>query len=317
MMATKQARRSVRLCAAHSFHLGMRPKLGRAMQRAPGVSVLSSGGRSPTPRGTLDFKWFPGETIRMRVLADPSNSLTGYATDLLKACVDRWCVRDAQAINLTVNVDEVSLPHSEDDDGPIESYDVLIQCLPGQGSTLGDAGRTHLGNYARRQTYGEPTFYLPLAGPSEEGIAVVDQVTVMHELGHVLGLPHAHQNPHLQLDSTWAGIDRRKYTDWIKTAFGVDGMSADDLREFIDGDMMSTYWGNPDQSHWWRFEPGNPVDSIMTYPQLDLLLGADPRIGPLDPSGEVAEPSDEGLEAWALPTGADWELLVDMYGLRP
>lgn len=305
--------RCLPFCAAHTFHLGRRRDLAKPAPIGPAA-----------PRGTLDFKWSPGDSIGMRVYqSEPSGQedRDSYAKRLLAECVRRWCTRGNATIDLDVQVLGGFVPAEPDapvSDPEVQGYDVLVECLWRPGTSVDLAGRTHLGSYARRQTYGEPTLYLPLQGLAEDGEAFApeDLVATMHELGHVLGLPHAHQSPYLDLDARWSS-DLARYKYWLSETFGLD-MTEAEIESFIDADLKSTHWGNPAHSQWWPFRPQQDVDSIMTYPGLAVCIDAKaPALGPLGPAGQLADHAGPGLLEWTWPTEADWRLLAEMYGTRP
>jgi hypothetical protein len=294
-----------------SFHLGQ-----RRFMRAHG---------DDGPRGTFDFKWIPGDTVRIALL-DPATAPSyrqDYALALLRECSKRWLTRGKARVNLTVAVDP---DYVSPGGGPGKRYDVLASCprktTTASGPIEAQSGRSQIGSYARRQDYLTPTLILPLEGPATtwtkaaDGFELEDLVAGMHEMGHVLGLPHAHQSPKLGLDPVWQPIASPAYATWF-AQFGLPAPTQTELEAFIDGDLKSTCWGRPDNSHWWPFEPNQFVDSIMTYPSLeDCLAGASTTrvFGPLLSSGGVAGVSGPELESWTIPTEDDWRLLVEMYG---
>lgn len=298
------------LCTAMTFHLGLRRN-----QRAQG---------DDGPRGTFDFKWIPGDTVRIALL-DPAKTRSyrqEYALALLRECAERWITRGTARINLRVEVDPDYITPAA---GRGKRYDVLASCPRKAASTSApiqtQSGHSQIGSYARRQDYLTPTLILPLEGPdtswsADDGFVLEDLVAGMHELGHVLGLPHAHQSPRLGLDSLWQPQTSPAYPAWF-AQFGLPAPTQGELEAFIDGDLKSTCWGRVDNSHWWPFQHNQFIDSIMTYPAMEDCLISMPEqriFGPLLPSGSVAGTSKSELEHWTYPTEDDWRLLVSMYG---
>jgi hypothetical protein len=148
---------------------------------------------------------------------------------------------------------------------------------------------SELGCYARRRDFGIPTVYIGRFGEYGQAVGLdkyytypLVQHVVVHEFGHVLGLAHEHQNPHLdrtpyqqphEIGDTYAQIFRLK----------AGHISERDVME-----QVTEAWpGSPRFSDWNDFKgSGKPtlydIKSIMTYPFHHLFLK--PKLKP----GEAA-----------------------------
>jgi hypothetical protein len=214
---------------------------------------------------------------------------------------------------------------SDADGGQVVDYDVLVSFLPlpvylpaneqHPTETLVGTSASDLGRYALRSEYGVPTVFLgPLAHAkpetwftSPEGI-----FTVVHELGHVLGLPHEEQNP-LADDLPWKSIDE------IVAIVKARGALADgvDVKAFIE-DAITTKWPGEQRFSDWRqpaaAEPGYDFKSVMAKPSYRCLLRG--VHGPsCKPEGCPTYESD--LARLGNPTDGDLRHLNVVYGERP
>jgi hypothetical protein len=200
------------------------------------------------------------------------------------------------------------------------AYDVLISvaALPlllrqtepdNRGPTLVEFPQSQLGTYARREDFGVPTLYIgrPPAFSSGSDLDWLNSLeggfTIVHELGHVLGLAHEHQNPHRNL--RWK--PKEEIEAIIRTRNG--GM-APVVSAFIANEI-TTPWDGEDFSEWRDVtNPSEPVDSVMSKPiYLCLLAGGHDCQG-----NSVCEVEQRGYEALQKPTGSDLAQLRKMYG---
>jgi len=173
--------------------------------------------------GTWDFKWPQGTKIRVafQELPAPDAASMPPLSDIIglyRKIADRWLQRQAnisfvfldQTLSAPIeNVAGVYNLRSPAGWLPIE-YDVLVSfastpaVIAGVDPVTPVTGQVSvLGSYARRINHGTPT---TLVGPNRnfvpKGKTLHDYFyepifseIVLHELGHVLGIPHQHQNP--------------------------------------------------------------------------------------------------------------------------
>jgi hypothetical protein len=194
----------------------------------------------------------------------------------------------------------------------VVSYDVLVslQPLPVEEPELRGIRRilfptSMLGSYARRADYGVPTVYLganPLAKGDEYFSSAMFEYIVVHEFGHVLGLPHEHQNPLRRPAWPSAALIRER----LRPVFGVD------LPDELIESEVTRPWPAADRDDPSAFSDWRPVadpsstdfDSIMAYPFCEYLCQTAKAHGALT------------LHWPRLPTHVDFEQLRRVYPPR-
>jgi hypothetical protein len=174
-----------------------------------------------------------------------------------------------------------------------------------------------LGSYARRIDYGEPTAYL--GSPFHE-LSVLEFLgttagahAVVHEFGHVLGLPHTHQNP------LYAGAPYRSdLSVIINTAFDLRGN--DRLDEAAVREQITEPWeGNAQFSDWLSGPQAlAELHSVMAHPALGALISSAGKGDEIGGQLRSALLKPEDLEAKApfvptRPTATDLNHLLHMY----
>lgn len=174
----------------------------------------------PAFAGTLDFKWPRGSVIRIRIDEPNENGTT--ATNWAGAALQLDPSSKAVAVQTVKRLAQLWLTSAEIPEGNLrvafvesteDDYDVLInldplakrQSVPAGGEAV-LAPESALGTYAQRSPLGTPTSYCghPEGLKDEDGNEITpgDYYSskafthiVLHELGHVFGLPHLHQHP--------------------------------------------------------------------------------------------------------------------------
>jgi hypothetical protein len=167
-----------------------------------------------------------------------------------------------------------------------------------------------LGAYARHADYGAPTVYLgrfrgwrennPRADLSFYLKSAVGVHMTMHELGHVLGLPHMHQHPHL---SDARDTHFQKVPDIQAVLARILGEPPS--RTLIEDNIIAAWPGNLAFSDWLpvttrereEYEQKGVLDSIMTHPYYrHLLQKASQAIVPEDALDLPDQPGRRDIE---------------------
>jgi len=190
----------------------------------------------------------------------------------------------------------------------------------GSQARLLQYAQSELGSYARRKQLGLPTVYLgrpeyyptlPQDRPGDEGWfdSVEGRFVMAHEMGHVLGLAHEHQNPHRQLE--WRSHE--EIMAIVKLRFFEpiydDFVSRELTRPWQGGDAYS-YWRKP------RDPAERELDSVMTEPIYKCMLAQRDRdhecLGQRLCLVEQTE-----MQRMQSPTAADREQLQRIYPPLP
>jgi hypothetical protein len=272
--------------------------------------------------GTWDFKWPLGSKIRIAFQKLPPGQEQRLGRDDFRKAKEAVMVLarswqlpptltlDFQAYDLEPPFEEVDsdmdrhrsafLPEEVE----AKPYDVLIslQNLPvvkvdpfrGAGCEKEEVALpvSALGSYARRADYGAPTMYLGRFGRFIDDDFVgyfhkpLVKNIVVHEFGHMLGLPHLHQHPHLIAPKSLSSMMRERI-DQLDKARGAFYKSTEDVKRMLSGvlgieippevveDHLIRVWrGNEAFSDWPALSEemvashaaNAELDSIMTFP---------------------------------------------------
>jgi hypothetical protein len=165
------------------------------------------------------------------------------------------------------------------------------------------APTSELGCYARRRDFGIPTIYIGRFGEYGQAVKLDEYYTyplvqhvVVHEFGHVLGLAHEHQNPHLDR------VPYRQPGDIRVTYAEIFRLKPDHISDRDVMEQVTDAWpGSPRFSDWNDFEGDDKptlydLESIMSYPFHHLFLK--PRLKPGEaPSGREVFDAIEQVKA--------------------
>lgn len=242
-------------------------------------------------------------------------------------------------------------------------YDVLVS-LEDLPLTLedpfrgpGDSQRTvalpisELGTYARRADYGAPTMYVGRFGrfavddsPSdfiryfESNLA---QHVIVHEFGHVLGLPHLHQHPRLVDTSTTpvtspypqSAQARRERIDAARASFyrppaevrqllestlGVraldDTAVAAQLIQGWRGNEAYSDWVGPSREVQAAHTANGTLESVMTFPYYECMKAGHLPCSACSVDRSIADVLERpGGSFLTQPGPLDLEMLAQMY----
>lgn len=285
--------------------------------------------------GTWDFLWPRGKTVRIAVqqLSDVGQEIYGDGQPfehIVQAFIEqtrRWNGR----AGISLEVLERQLPavrrererrlrFTSDQAPPWLDYDVLVSFeplpveieLPWLEGGRPQIEELHfpsasLGSFHTRAEFGIPTLQLGVREHFSDktryfGSDEFKHWTV-HELGHVLGLPHIHQHPWLTAKKLFRPMG--EIIDSIESSTGVR-VSED----FVERAILERWpvMPRPDAlpySTWWQLPAGSPgleevlCESVMSHWLLRRFL--------------IQPPSETGTLS-LTPSPADLELLQRMYG---
>ncbi len=324
-------------CSQQCYSAQRRRRLGAAKGLPTGSSTTPN-----VLSGTWDFKWPIGTKLRLAFQRLPRD-VAGFdfAFEEARALVldkfEQWVGGKAgvERPNITFAVvtdmpapplHPLGSPRNAKSDtrftGFIE-YDVLVSFLPlplllpateQHAEEVLSTSVSELGRYAQRIEYGVPTVYLgPQPGltasqwfGSAEGL-----FTVVHELGHVLGMPHEQQNPLLS-ELPW-----RPVAEMLEILEKRDGGVGDEnLGEVLRSEITDPWPGEVRFSDWRSPPPNlqNGLESVMARPLYRCLLHGGHADG-LDCRGLTQCPHEQqGFKELQSPTPGDLKHLLAMYG---
>lgn len=319
------------------------PRSPRASRvQAPGVQLLAV-----EIAGTWDFKWPLGTQIRIAFQRPRGLGKSEFARgkSRVEEYARLWsALLSESACDLSLRFTGLELDpplgpeHSTTDQhrssfAPTQPsqhpYDVLISLddLPitrvdpfqSYGARLEpiDFPISELGSYARRLDYGVPTLYLGrFAGArklygddfQEYFDSPLAQNIVVHELGHMLGLPHLHQHPRLLANRASHYASARKIQDDLAVL-----LSESPSVELVERNVLVAWPGNYEFSDWpelssedvERHAKNSELDSIMTHPYYRFFAQS---------AGQVpAQSAIRELEVRCEPGALDRAMLKRMY----
>jgi hypothetical protein len=167
--------------------------------------------------------------------------------------------------------------------------------------------QSELGSYARWVDYGVPTIYLGRFGGHKEKPLLdflqtdLAQHIVVHEFGHVLGLPHSHQSPHLP------DIHYKAISDIRDAIAHHNKLEREDVTEQTVKESIVDRWsGGLDFSDW-----GKAADAPSIY-ELDSVMAAAHHVHCLLPQ-DPPKPSTDVPSIRVRPSDSDVAHLIRMY----
>jgi hypothetical protein len=274
------------------FKWPMRTEIRIAFQRLPdGLRIPVSGedfeAAKESIRGVARL-WEPLPGLRLRFLEDdldPPLEAAGSDIDRQRSSFDP---KDPKDIPYDVLISLEDLP--------------VIKIDPFRGSQLAREEIllpiSALGSYARRADYGAPTMYLGRFGSFLSDTSFAEyfrqdlaQHVIVHEFGHMLGLPHLHQHPdlivpiELSKDSVKERITQldRERSAFYKPIAEVRNLlskliGVDIPPDVVEDHLLRAWRGNKAFSDWVELDPRlvsshketGELPSVMTFPYYHL-----------------------------------------------
>ena len=212
-------------------------------------------------------------------LVDGAPTRYGRLTRIVECLARRWLMKEANI--------RFAFDHPDDDQIlDADAYDVLVSLAPlpisqslevltpvtpktPNGTKLIEKKYflpgSELGRYAQRVDYNVPTTYLGkrehLAGSLAEYFSSPEfQHWVIHEFGHVLGLPHEQQNPNINQRIKLK--DKDKLVGLLRTALGYPEEAVQDITAAeVEEEIIQP----------WPTLPGAPYCDFRSYGQGDPI----------------------------------------------
>jgi len=247
----------------------------------------------PLLAGTWDFKWRRGTNIRVAFQGSSDIDTLDQARARVVDAFYKWNVTDVKGGFLSFSLVDEPLPPAfsagvarsaqSPGGGRERAYDVLISVdplplwLPHSRQREGTQvifPRSELGTYARRVRWGVPTAFLGCPDNRRDWFASPEgRFTVLHEVGHMLGIPHLHQNPYLlapadgwkQEEEIWQTIQQRQRLDEA-------AIEALRKQEFVTAEITAR-WPTKVFSDWITTAMRvDELDSVMVKPIIKCLF---------------------------------------------
>jgi hypothetical protein len=273
-------------------------------------SLRNGSAAKPPITGTLDFKWPKGSTIRVKLLRPSA------LDDATWAKLSEKVQRLARSWLLGVPL--------EFEFGNDDGYDALVDMSPldpprQRRDELVDLPLADLGVYCQRRPLNEPTMFvgepkgLKFAAPQVHQIdgayydsAAFDHI-VLHEFGHLLGLPHLHQHP------AWKGkIFAGGASGLIDTIKAQMGITVDE--SYVASHLQAPWPGQeqdfsewPDVSETMSGETLNR-EKLAAFFEHSVMMGL-----PISRLSSLDTRRDVGLSYKSEPGSKDIEWLKQLY----
>ena len=296
---------------------------GRQLRQQALASGATASTREYHVHGTWDYKWPLRSKIRVAFQELPGDArLTDDVRDIVRKAADRWwdeaSVKYPGLKQLLPKLEWLD-PLFEAPLGDANSitdqhrspfldasvqYDVLISLQdlpvrridpfrdPGSELDVVSFPISDLGSSARRTDYGSPTMYIgrfghravhkqPLAQYLESALG---QHVILHEFGHVYGLPHVFQHPDLVPIERPAQVPPQERRRFYRSKSEIIGLTDQLLGiqlspDQVDGHVLAIWPGSKEFSDWLDIAPAREehertgtLDSVMTMPHYKYLL---------------------------------------------
>jgi len=255
--------------------------------------------RSTEITGTLDYKWRPGSTIKVKFTGYDTEKFYGRDRSEVISEIEMLANTWLENANLQFAFDSGQVDEINDD------YDILVSLAPlvkgGPEGIRGHMGlvpgasepeevlfpKSLLGCYAEREERNVPTMFLGYPESLRDPFTAEGEVIprkkyfasrafkhiVLHEFGHALGLPHLYQHPGLRRNpffkpsSTKASITNR-----LKKCVGPTFDT-----KYVDEDLKNR-WPDATYSEWPKIPKGQKdAQTFAKWMKTSVMIGIPAR----------------------------------------